>query len=97
MSWWRPPDRCVRCRGNIDRVIEVLLAQEENGGELCTKCWRTLQAMRGHERIVVDLPPVNVKTLKYVAGNGECDDCTCQRGLRWGTTNAKSMAILTCR
>jgi transposase len=66
----------------IDRVVEVPLARDDRGRELCPECRCVLTAVRGHARVVEDLTPVNVEAVKYKTRSGMCIKCDCRRESR---------------
>lgn len=66
----------------IDRVVEVPLARDDRGRELCPKCRCVLTALRGHTRVVEDLTPANVEAVEYKTRSGMCINCDCRRESR---------------
>jgi Zn-finger nucleic acid-binding protein len=66
----------------VDREVEVPLARDARGRELCPRCRGVLTDLREHERLVEDLTPVQVEVVKYRTRSGRCLGCDCRRESR---------------
>jgi transposase len=59
----------------VDQVVDVPLATDANGRELCPRCRGVLAALKGHERLVEDLTPSNLLVTKFTTHSGHCINC----------------------
>jgi transposase len=59
----------------VDQVVDVPLATDAGGRELCPRCRGVLAKLKAHERLVEDLTPSNVLVTKFTTHSGHCITC----------------------
>jgi transposase len=62
----------------IDQVIDIPLARDERGRELCPRCQCPLTDLNGHDRIVEDVKPPELDVTKFKTRSGHCIKCDCR-------------------
>lgn len=62
----------------IDQSVDVPLARDERGRELCPRCRGALTKLLSHARIVEDLTPSNVEVKRFKTRSGYCVNCDCR-------------------
>jgi transposase len=62
----------------IHQVIEVPLARDEKGRELCPVCQCPLSDLGSHDRIVEDVKPPELDVTKFKTRSGRCIKCDCR-------------------